>query len=64
MTHDPPRPEPPPRSVPPPGGVVVVGQLARDLLVRVDELPATGAAATARGRSEMLGGHGRAPAAA
>lgn len=39
-------------------GVVVVGQLARDLVLRVDGLPDVGSAAQVTGRREMLGGKG------
>jgi ribokinase len=39
-------------------GAVVVGQLARDLVVLVDSMPETGVAADASGRQEMLGGKG------
>ncbi|GIE74140.1 ribokinase [Actinoplanes philippinensis] len=38
--------------------VVVVGQLARDLVLQVDEMPPAGAAADVRLRREMLGGKG------
>lgn len=38
--------------------VVVVGQIARDLVLRVDELPGPGQAAPVRERLEMLGGKG------
>jgi ribokinase len=38
--------------------VVVVGQLARDLLLRVDALPGAGSAADVRERREVLGGKG------
>jgi ribokinase len=37
---------------------VVVGQLARDLVLQVDEMPPAGAAADVRLRREMLGGKG------
>jgi ribokinase len=40
------------------GRVVVLGQLARDLVLRVDELPAAGAAADVSLRRELLGGKG------
>ena len=36
----------------------VVGQLARDLVLSVDEVPAAGSSAPARGRLEQLGGKG------
>lgn len=35
--------------------VVVLGQIARDLVLMVDELPAPGSAAPVRQRREMLG---------
>ncbi|GAA4693308.1 PfkB family carbohydrate kinase [Pseudonocardia yuanmonensis] len=38
--------------------VVVVGQLARDLVLVVDEMPGPGSAADVRERHEMLGGKG------
>ena len=38
--------------------IVVVGQIARDLVVVVDELPESGSSATVRLRKEMLGGKG------
>ncbi|MBW0113003.1 hypothetical protein I4I84_30330, partial [Pseudonocardia sp. KRD-182] len=38
--------------------VVVVGQLARDLLLRVDEVPPRGSATDVRERRETLGGKG------
>lgn len=38
--------------------VVVAGQVARDLVLLVDELPAAGQAATVHTRLEMLGGKG------
>jgi ribokinase len=38
--------------------VVVVGQLARDLVVVVDRVPGPGESGTARERREMLGGKG------
>ncbi|WP_214406568.1 PfkB family carbohydrate kinase [Pseudonocardia lacus] len=38
--------------------VVVAGQLARDLVLRVDALPGAGAAADVRERREVLGGKG------
>jgi ribokinase len=38
--------------------VVVVGQIARDLAVRVDEVPGPGTAAAVRERIEVLGGKG------
>jgi ribokinase len=38
--------------------VVVIGQLARDLVLLVDEMPEPGAAADVRLRREMLGGKG------
>jgi ribokinase len=38
--------------------VVVVGQIGRDLVLRVDELPPPGGSATARERRELLGGKG------
>ncbi|BAL91010.1 putative PfkB-family carbohydrate kinase [Actinoplanes missouriensis 431] len=38
--------------------VVVTGQLARDLVLLVDEMPETGTSADARLRREMLGGKG------
>jgi ribokinase len=38
--------------------VMVAGQLARDLVLRVDELPPPGASAQVRERLEMLGGKG------
>ncbi|WP_433363268.1 PfkB family carbohydrate kinase [Actinoplanes sp. CA-142083] len=40
------------------GRVVVVGQLARDLVLRVERMPATGEAADAGLRREVLGGKG------
>jgi len=36
----------------------VVGQLARDLVLSVDEVPGAGSSAAARGRLEQLGGKG------
>lgn len=39
-------------------GVVVVGQLARDLVLEVDALPAAGSAADVGTRHELLGGKG------
>jgi ribokinase len=38
--------------------VVVVGQVARDLVLLVDEMPAGGQTSTVHGRREMLGGKG------
>jgi sugar/nucleoside kinase (ribokinase family) len=38
--------------------VMVVGQIARDLVLRVDELPEAGEAADASWRREILGGKG------
>ncbi|WP_230858956.1 hypothetical protein [Actinoplanes aureus] len=38
--------------------VVVAGQLARDLVLLIDEMPAAGTSADARVRREMLGGKG------
>ncbi|OZM82497.1 PfkB family carbohydrate kinase [Pseudonocardia sp. MH-G8] len=38
--------------------VVVIGQIARDLAVRVDEVPGPGAAVAVRERIEVLGGKG------
>jgi ribokinase len=38
--------------------VVVVGQIARDLVLRVDEVPGSGGTAAVRERREMLGGKG------
>jgi ribokinase len=38
--------------------MVVAGQLARDLVLRVDDLPEAGSAADARERHELLGGKG------
>jgi ribokinase len=38
--------------------VVVVGQVARDLALRVDEVPGAGGSATVRERVEVLGGKG------
>jgi ribokinase len=40
------------------GGVVVAGQLARDLVLQVDQMPDEGTAADVRLRLEMLGGKG------
>lgn len=38
--------------------VVVIGQIARDLVLRVDDAPGAGEAATVRHRRELLGGKG------
>lgn len=38
--------------------VVVVGQVARDLVLVVDEVPGPGGTAAVRERREMLGGKG------
>jgi ribokinase len=38
--------------------IVVLGQVGRDLVLRVDELPTTGGSATVRERRELLGGKG------
>jgi ribokinase len=37
---------------------VVLGQIARDLVLRVDEVPGPGESAPVRSRREMLGGKG------
>lgn len=39
-------------------GVVVIGQIGRDLVMRVDELPAAGGTASGGERREMMGGKG------
>jgi ribokinase len=44
--------------------VVVIGQIARDLALRVDEVPGAGAAAPVRERIEVLGGKGATQAVA
>ncbi|MBV9140496.1 MAG: hypothetical protein JO115_06220 [Pseudonocardiales bacterium] len=41
-----------------PVDVVVVGQIARDLVLLVEELPAPGTGTAVRQRREMLGGKG------
>jgi ribokinase len=38
--------------------VVVVGQVGRDLVLGLDELPEAGGSADVRGRRELLGGKG------
>lgn len=38
--------------------VMVLGQIARDLVLRVDRIPAAGEAIDARERREILGGKG------
>ena len=39
-------------------GIVVVGQVGRDLVLTVEELPAAGSAAAVLERQELLGGKG------